>query len=100
MYTTIELAFLTIIAVAGNGLAQTTPSSAPVSVPTIEDRELYYSFFNYHQGLVSAMQTAVAANPQSSTQLNQQMATLLQVSVSDLPIVIANTQRVTPSRHQ
>jgi hypothetical protein len=83
-----------LIVLAGNGFAQSAPPSKPVSVPPIEDRELYYSFFNYHQGLVSSMQAAKAANPQNSAQLDRQMAALLQVDVKELPIVTANTQQV------
>jgi hypothetical protein len=65
-----------------------------MSVPPIEDRELYYSFFNYHQGLVNTLQAAKAAAPQNSAALEQQMATLLGVDVKELETVIANTQQV------
>jgi hypothetical protein len=77
--------------------AQGTQAQArkPVSVPAIEDPELYYSFFNYHQNLVNALVATKAANPQNSAQLDQQMATLLQVDVKELPAVINNTQLVT-----
>ncbi|MGO9259077.1 MAG: hypothetical protein ACLQU1_22565 [Bryobacteraceae bacterium] len=87
---------LTIV-LAGNGFAQSAQPSKPVSVPPIEDRELYYSFFNYQQGQVTSMQAAIAANPQSSTQLNQQMAALLGVAVTELPTVINNLKTVTQS---
>jgi hypothetical protein len=70
------------------------------SVPNIEDRELYYSFFNYHQGLIAAQQSAKTAAPQDSVQLDAQMAAMLQVDVKELPIVIANTQQVTQGYSQ
>jgi hypothetical protein len=84
---------LFVLLLAAASIAQTQPatSSGPLSVPLIEDRELYYAFFNYHQGLVNAMQAAKAANPQNSAQLDQQMATLLGVSVQELTTVIQNT---------
>jgi len=38
-----------------------------------------------------------AANPASAAQLDQQMASLLQVDVKELPYVITNTQKATTS---
>jgi len=101
MRTPLRIALIFIFALAGSGFAQTTtqtPHPPPfTSVPPVESVDLYYSFFNYHQGLITAMAAAATANPASSAQLNQQMATLLQVDVKELPIVIANTQQVTQS---
>lgn len=66
-----------------------------MSAPPVESVDLYYSFFNYHQGLITTMTAAQTVNPAAITQLNQKMATLLQVNVQELPAVIANTQQVT-----
>ena len=60
-------------------------------MPLVEDRELYYAFFNYHQGLATALQAAKNASPQASAALDQQMASQLGIDVKDLPAVIANT---------
>ncbi len=60
------ITILGLIVLAGNAFAQSAQPSTAVSEPTIEDQQLYYSFFNYHQGLVNSMQTAAAANSQSS----------------------------------
>jgi hypothetical protein len=78
-------------------LAAQSPKSNPVSVPPIEDPELYYSFFYHHQDLINTNQAAKAANPPNSAQLDQQMATLLGVDVKELGIVIGNTQQVVQS---
>jgi hypothetical protein len=90
-----RLAALLLITLGTTGFAQSIQPAKPLSVPPIEDRELYYSFFNYHQGLVNSLQAAKAAAPQNSAQLDQQMAALLQVDVKELPAVVANTQQVT-----
>ncbi len=74
---------------AFTALAQT---KAPLSVPPIEDRNLYYSFFQYHQTLINAATALKAATPASASQIDQQMATLLQVNLSELPFVVSNTQ--------
>jgi len=74
---------------AASAAAQT--KTPPASVPLIEDPELYYAFFNYHQGLVTALQASKAAAPQNSAQLDQQMASLLGLNLQELPAVIANT---------
>ena len=55
----------------------------------------YHSFFVYHQNLINANQAQKAANPAVGPALDQQMATLLGVNVSELPAVVANTQQVT-----
>ena len=93
------LALLVLALMASSAAAQTklSPTSAPafVSVPPVEDRNLYYAFFNYHQQLINQLQAAVSASPASAAQLNQQMAALLNVNVSELGIVISNTQNVT-----
>jgi hypothetical protein len=74
--------------------AQSHPSPPPfVSVPAIEDREIYYAFFNYLQGLIDAQRTKLAADPQSDA--SKQMAALLGVDVQQLPIVVSSTQAVT-----
>jgi len=73
-------------------LAQT---KAPLSVPPIEDRNLYYSFFVYHQALINTETALKAVTPANATQLDQQMATLLQVNVAELALVISNTQSAT-----
>jgi hypothetical protein len=86
---------LLVITLGSAAFAQSSLPLKSVSVPPIEDRELYYSFFNYHQGLVNSTQAAKATNPQNAAQLDQQMAALLQVDVSELPTVVANTQQVT-----
>ncbi len=63
----------------------------------IEDRNLYYSFFQYHQTLINAATALKAATPASASQVDQQMATLLQVNVSELPFIVSNTQSATTS---
>ncbi len=68
-----------------------------LSVPRIEDPNLYSSFFYYHQDLINQQQAAKAANPQNSGQLDQQMATLIGVDIKDLPAVVANTQQIMKS---
>jgi hypothetical protein len=95
-----RLPTLLLITLGSTLFAQSAQPAKPVSVPPIEDRELYYSFFNYHQGLVNSLQAAKAATPQNSAQLDQQMAALLQVDAKELPTVIANTQQVTQSYSQ
>jgi hypothetical protein len=72
-------------------------TAKPLSVPTIEDSELYYSFFLYHQTLIDTQTAAKAASPSSASQLDQQMAALLQVDVKELPFVISNTRQATAS---
>lgn len=78
-------------------LAAQSQKANLLSVPRIEDPELYYSFFYYHRDLINTHQAAKAANPQNSAQLDQQMATSLGVDVKELGIVIANTQQVVQS---
>ena len=105
MCAPIRMALVFTFALAGASFAQTAQKTNPpafTSVPPIEIVDLYYSFFNYHQGLVNTMNSAQTANAASaaagsatSSQLNQQMATTLGVSIQDLPTVIANTQQVT-----
>lgn len=95
------LAALLLIPLAATTFAQSKISATSLaSVPPIEDRELYYSFFNYHQSLIAAQQSAKTAAPQNSAQLDAQMAALLQVDVKELPVVIANTQQVTQGYSQ
>ena len=64
------------------------------TVPAVEDAELYYQFFQYHQTLINANQATKAANPAQGAILDQQMATLLNVDIKELPTVVANTQQV------
>jgi hypothetical protein len=85
---------LLTLLLASLSIAQPQHAQPSRYIPPIEDRELYYAFFNYHQGLVNTLLAAKAANPQNSAQLDQQMAALLQMNVNELGIVIANTQRV------
>jgi hypothetical protein len=87
-----RLLSLSLSLCALSALAQ---SKAPLSVPPIEDRNLYYSFFVYHQSLINTETAQKAATPANASQLDQQMATLLQVSVSELPFVVSNTQNAT-----
>lgn len=83
-------------------VAQTPPPfptpSGPLppftSVPPIENHELYYQFFQYHQGLINANQAAKVVNPAQGAALDQQMAALLNVDVKEIAVVIANTQQV------
>lgn len=86
------LTLLALTTVVGQAQAPVT-AQKPLSIPPIEDRNLYAAFFNYHQGLITANQAAKTANPLLSAQLDQQMAAQLQISVSDLPTVIAATQQ-------
>jgi len=95
VHTSIRPAFVLILILAGRGLAQSTQPAPTPAIPPIEDRQLYYQFFNYLQGLVNNMHAAQAANGQNSAALSQQMAALLQVDVKDLPLVIASMQQVT-----
>ncbi len=87
--------------VAATGFAQTaTPPPPFTSVPRVEDVDLYDAFFNYQQGMITSMTTAIAADPTRSATLNQQMATTLGISVGELPVVIANMQQVTQNYAQ
>ena len=95
------LAALLLIPLATTAFAQSRISATSLaSVPTIEDRELYYSFFNYHQTLITSLQSAKTAAPQNSDLLDRQMAALLQVGAAEIPAVIANTQQVTQGYSQ
>jgi hypothetical protein len=73
-------------------LAALTQTKPPLTVPPIENRNLYYSFFVYHQSLINTATAQKEASPASASQLDQQMANLLQVNVSELPLVVSNTQ--------
>ena len=86
-YTKVAL----LVFVAFGSFAQTLSAPKPLSVPLIEDRDLYAAFFQYHQSLVNTLQAAQSANPPASTQLNQQMASLLGVDLADLPTLIKTT---------
>lgn len=86
--------FLTTLAAFSQAPGQFPKAPKFTSVPPIEDRELYYSFFNYHQALIASMQSAKAKAPQHSNDLDQQMARLLRVDVKELAIVNNNTQQV------
>jgi hypothetical protein len=100
------LAALLLIPLAATAFAQSKIAQPKISatslasVPPIEDRELYYSFFNYHQSLIASTQSAKTATPQNSSQLDSQMAALLQVDPKELQTVIANTQQVTQGYSQ
>jgi|SRR5579863_2856057 len=100
--------FVALLAAAG--FSQTPQASQPAagapapvspaipaftSVPPIEDVNLYYSFFNYHQNLINTNQALKTANPAQSAVLDQQTATLLQIDVKELPAMTTNTQQVT-----
>src|SRR5579863_7701018 len=104
--------FVALLAAAA-GFSQTPQASQPgatlvptklltppkfTSVPPIEDVNLYYSFFQWHQNLINTNQALKSANPSQSSVLDQQMALLLSVDPKDLAAVIANTQQVAASQ--
>ena len=89
------LAGLAILAATAASPAQTKTTPPPfTSVPKVENVVLYHSFFVYHQNLVNANQALKNANPAQGPALDQQMAALLGVNISELPAVVANTQQV------
>jgi len=95
------LAGFAILATATAGLGQAKKAPPPfTSVPKIENRELYYSFFVYHQNLINANQALKNATPAQGPTLDQQMATLLGVNLGELPVVVANTQQVSLAQTQ
>jgi hypothetical protein len=100
---------LPILMTAAAALAQPPaggqPSKAPppptfTSAPPIEDRNLYYAFFNAQQALFAGNQAAKNANPGGAVQIDQQAATLLHITVQDLPTVTNLVQQAAQSYAQ
>jgi len=89
-----RLRFVCVVGLFVGMLQAQNPKSSLLSVPRIEDPELYYSFFYYHQDLINKNQAAKTATPQNGPQLDQQMATLLGLDVKELAAVTSNTQKV------
>ena len=95
------LAGFAVLAAATACLGQTRKTPPPfTSAPKIENVQLYYSFFVYHQNLVNANQALKNATPAQGPTLDQQMATLLGVNLGELPVVVANTQQVSLAQTQ
>jgi len=74
---------------------QPTKAPAPpfTSSPSIEDRTLYYAFFNAQQAIFTANQAAKNSNPVGAGQIDQQTATTLHITVQDLPTVTGLVQQ-------
>src|SRR5271166_6535558 len=85
MRTILVLAFCALVAAAQTSTAPKAPPFA--SVPWIEDRNLYYSFFVAEQAIFTANQATKATNPSDSSQIDQQTAATLDITVQELPLV-------------
>jgi hypothetical protein len=56
---------------------------------------LYYAFFAAETAVFAANQAAKISNPAAASQLDQQVATALHITVQDLPTVVAVVQQAT-----
>lgn len=89
---------LLLIVTGGLAHAQmqlSTPPGPPppfLTAPIIEDRELYYAFFNYLQGLITTQLSGLAAGPQSTA--SQQIAALLGINSQDISALSTNVQQI------
>ena len=77
-------------------------SSPPpfTSVPSIEDRNLYYSFLVAQQNAFTANQAAKASNPSASSQIDAKTATTLHITTQELPAVASLVQQASQSYAQ
>ena len=110
-----RFAALLILAIFPAAFAQPPAGKKPVkpaapppftSSPSIEDRYLYYAFFNTQHGILAANNAAKSANPASAAAIDQQAAATLHVTAPDIPIIDTLLQKASndyaqvPALHQ
>jgi hypothetical protein len=82
--------------------AQTAKTAAPpfTSAPSIEDRNLYYTFFTIQLTVYNNNQSAKAASPSTGTQIDAQTAATLQITAAELPTFFNVIQQANQSYAQ
>jgi hypothetical protein len=89
---------LSLFALSASAQTSKAPKAPPfTSAPSIEDRNLYYTFFTNQLAAYNNNQSAKASSPTTSSQIDAQTAATLQITVAELPTFFNIVQQTNQS---